>query len=451
MSPSIAALLCIAVILYLFYIDRKTGDGSSWALWIPIFWMLFAGSRYVSQWLELGIPIESEAAYLDGSPLDRNVFLFLIIAGIYTLVRRRIDWNGFFSRNKWIWLFLLFGLISVVWSDYPFVSFKRWVKALGNVVMALVILTEARPYEALGIVLRRLAYVLLPLSVLFIKFYPDLGRAYHMGVPMFTGVAFQKNGLGQICLIAGIYFAWDLLLNRRESPEPGRRLHYSIYFLILPMLLWLFHMANSATSLVCMFLVFCLFLAGRQPMIRRKPSRILSIGAIVFVSSILLEYLFDVSGSILSLLGRDPSLTTRIPIWSEILGMVTNPLLGTGFESFWSGERMSYIWDRYGDIIQSHNGYIDIYINIGLVGLGLLIGCIVSGFIKAFKVLKHDYLHAMLRIGLITAVVAYNFTEASFKPLNNMFVLLLIGLIDTPLVISGTTPASCWASPPHGH
>jgi O-antigen ligase len=449
MPPSIAALLFIAVILYLFYIDRKTGDGSSWALWIPLLWMFLAGSRYVSQWLALGTPIETEEAYLDGSPIDRNVFLFLIVAGIYILLRRRIDWNRFFSRNKWIWLFFLFGLISVGWSDYSFVSLKRWIKSLGNIVMALVILTEARPYEALGTVLRRLAYVLLPLSVLFIKFYPDLGRAYHMGIPMFTGVSYQKNGLGQLCMIAGTYFAWDLLLNRRETPDAGSRLHYSVYLLILPMLLWLFHMADSATSLVCMFVVLCIFFAGRQPMMRQKPSRFLSIGATLLVSSLLLEYLFDISGFVLSLLGRDPSLTTRVPIWGELLGMVTNPLLGTGFESFWSGERMTYIWDRYGDIIQSHNGYIDIYINIGLVGLGLLIGCIVSGFSKAYRTLYRDYLPAMLRIGLIAAVIAYNFTEASIKPLSNTFILLLIGLIDTPLVIDDAAPPSRRAGPPH--
>ena len=44
--------------------------------------------------------------------------------------------------------------------------------------MVLVILTEKRPYEAVGVILRRLAFLLLPLSVLFIRYYPDLGREY---------------------------------------------------------------------------------------------------------------------------------------------------------------------------------------------------------------------------------------------------------------------------------
>jgi exopolysaccharide production protein ExoQ len=42
--------------------------------------------------------------------------------------------------------------------------------------MALVLLTEPDPEEALVRMMKRSAYVLLPVSVLFIKYYPELGR-----------------------------------------------------------------------------------------------------------------------------------------------------------------------------------------------------------------------------------------------------------------------------------
>jgi len=90
--------------------------------------------------------------------------------------------------------------------------------------MALVILTERRPYEALGFVMRRLAFVLMPLSVLFIRFYPELGRQYHQGIPMLTGVAFSKNSLGQLCMLLGIYFCWELLLGRLKPTTSARPL-----------------------------------------------------------------------------------------------------------------------------------------------------------------------------------------------------------------------------------
>ena len=56
MPPQLAALIYILFILYLFWVDRKRSEDISSALWIPLIWMLLAGSRYVSQWLNLGSP-----------------------------------------------------------------------------------------------------------------------------------------------------------------------------------------------------------------------------------------------------------------------------------------------------------------------------------------------------------------------------------------------------------
>ena len=48
---------------------------------------------------------------------------------------------------------------------------KRWIKALSTVIMAFVVVTEAHPYMAIGVIIKRLSFLLLPLSVLFIKYY----------------------------------------------------------------------------------------------------------------------------------------------------------------------------------------------------------------------------------------------------------------------------------------
>jgi hypothetical protein len=105
MPPQFAALIFILIILYLFRTDFKANDKSSMALWIPIIWMFLAGSRFVSQWLTLGTPLMSSEAYIEGSPLDRNVFLLLILAGIWVLCQRKVNWNEFLTQNFWILLF----------------------------------------------------------------------------------------------------------------------------------------------------------------------------------------------------------------------------------------------------------------------------------------------------------------------------------------------------------
>ncbi len=433
MPPQLATIICVLFILYLFRADlKKKIDGVSIAIWVPFFWMFLAGSRFVSQWLNLGAPpMRSSDIYLEGSPLDRAVFLILIILGVLILKQRNLNCRMLLSKNIWICLFFLFGGVSILWSDYPLVSFKRWIKASGNVIMALVILTEQRPCEAVGVILRRLAFLLLPLSILFIKYYPDLGRTYHMGLPMFTGVASQKNGLGQICLISGVYFSWNLLLNRREGNKFGRQLHFSIYLIVLPMIAWLLYMSNSATSLVGMVVAICIFLVSRLPAVAWKPSRIMVLGLTVVSILGVLEATLGVSKLVIKILGRDPTLTTRVPMWYGLIAMAKNPFVGVGYESFWLGDRLDMLWRTYGELIQAHNGYLEIYLNLGLVGLALLVASMLSGLRKVGKQLNVDYPFAILRLVFIVIVAIYNWTEATFYSVSNMWLLLFLGILDT--------------------
>jgi O-antigen ligase len=443
MPPQLALLICILGILYLFWVDRKKNEGISRAILIPLIWMLPSASREFSFWLRYLFNIgSSSGSIIEGNPYDRGIQTVLMVAGLIVLMKRRPNWNALFTKNRWIWLYFIFGAISFLWSDYPLVSLKRWFKALGNVIMVVVILTEDRPYEAIGVILRRLAFLLLPLSVLLIKYYPELGKTYHRGLPMYMGVADQKNGLGQICLFCGIYFCWKLLLNRREGIELGRRLHFSIYLIILPMLAWLFHMANSATSLACMIVAVGLFVVARQPVVAREPSRVLVFCIACIVLFGIMEYFFDVLNTIITMLGRRQDLTTRVPMWNDLLGMVKNPIVGFGYESFWLGDRWQYMYEKWKITSQAHNGYLEMYLNMGLIGLFFLLCWILSGLRKVNRHLAIDYKAAMLRLCFIVIVVLYNWTEATFYGNTTMWLLFLVGVMDMQGQISTSPPAS---------
>ena len=75
------------------------------------------------------------------------------------------------KNNIWILVLFLYLGISILWSDFMGVSFKRWIRATGDLVMALVVLTEPAPYEAIKTLINRCAIVLIPLSLLFIKYF----------------------------------------------------------------------------------------------------------------------------------------------------------------------------------------------------------------------------------------------------------------------------------------
>jgi exopolysaccharide production protein ExoQ len=430
---AVATIVCVAFVLYLFWRDAKRPNPPSSGLWVVLCWMFLAGSRWASAWLNLSVPMASSEDYAEGSPLDRLVFFTLIVAGAIILHKRKIDWTELLPRNKWIVLYFLYCLLSIVWTDEPLVLAKRWIKDLGNPIMALLVLTEKRPYPALGVLLRRLAFLWLPLSVLFIKYYPELGRGYRIdGSPMFTGVGSQKNDLGLICLVTGIYFLWRILEVRKKK-EKLVQAETIEDLLLLGMMGWLLFMSNSQTSLACLIAAGFLLLLRRIPYVARRASRVFSVGGTVAAVLLILEATFGVKALFVGMLGRDPRLTNRTDVWEILVEMAPDPLVGAGFMSFWTGDRIDAIWRRLGaKINQAHNGYLEQYLNLGYVGIFFIAMIVMFALRSVRRQMGTDPSGAMLRLCFIVTAILYNYTEASFYGINNMWLLLLLACIDIP-------------------
>jgi hypothetical protein len=447
----LATFGCLAFVIYLFAEDVRAEADSTRGLWIPLVWMFFAGSRWLSAWLDLQPPLDSADAYLEGSPIDRAVFLALIIAGILELRRRRIDWAALLSTNKLLAAYLLYCLISVCWSDVPYVAFKRWFKDLGNPIMILVILTAPNPTQALAKTLRRLSFLFLPLSVLFVRYYPELGRGYKLGgEPMYTGIGHQKNDLGLICLVTGLYFVWQIVQDRTRflTWAPGRRIEV---YILLATMIWLLHMSDSQTSLSCLVTGVLTIAASRLPFISARPRRLAGLLVGASLAYFTLDSAFDLKAQVLSLLGRSPNLTNRTELWKLLLDVGTDPVLGTGFMSFWSGERMELIWRLADDRVnQAHSGYIEQYLNLGYVGVAFMVLLLLKAFARARSMFDSDPSMALFRLCFVTVAVLYNYTEASFYGMSNMWILTLIAIIDVPEAALRGKGRTGTASPPIG-
>lgn len=427
----IALLCCLVFIVYLFRLDGKKAYVPSAALWIPLTWMFLAGSRWASSWFNLSVPMASANDYSEGSPVDRTVFFSLILVGAYILSKRKIDWNRLFNENKILAVYFLYCLLSIFWTDDSFVLFKRWVKDLGNPIMALVILTERRPYLSAGVILRRLSYLLIPLSVLFVRYFPEMGRTYHAdGSPMYTGVGHQKNDLGGMCLLAGMYYAWEFIQNRRQNLETDSRTLICYYLLIL-MVAWLLRMSNSQTSLFSLIVATLIFMVGRVGFIARKPQRIVLTIVLTGLILSVLETSFHIKDFIFQLLGRDPSLTNRTELWKVVTSLEVNALIGAGFMSFWTGDRMDIVAMKMGTLVnQAHSGYIEQYINLGYIGVGFIFLILSSSLVNVYKHIAVDVSAGMFRFIVIMVSIFLNYTEACFYGINNFWLLLLLVVID---------------------
>lgn len=432
MLPKIATLSCITFILFLFWTDRKREERFSGALWIPFLWMFFGAGRYFEEWLHLNAAgVTTASAYEEGNPVNAAAFFLLIMAGIYILSRRNVDWGCFLTRNKLIWLYIVYCLISVLWAGYPFVAFKRWIKELGNLVMVLVILTEVRPYEALAALLRRLGYLWLPLSVVFIKYYPSLGRSYTgQGEQMYTGIAMQKNQLGAMCLISLIYYGWHFIVHRKAAFKFWS-MNNLVDMLLLLMAFWLLRLSHSSTSLGCAAAATAIFAASRFT--SREPDRIITWGVVAVLLYVGLNEFLDLNQFLIHMLGRRENLTGRTEIWSIVKKMAANPWVGAGYQSFWLGDRLREIWEKTGaDIIQAHDGYLEQYLELGYIGVAFIVALMVSGLVKIRRLFHLDYAAGVLMLCFVVISALYDYTEASFYAITNIWLLAILAVTEAP-------------------
>jgi exopolysaccharide production protein ExoQ len=428
MPPYLALLLWLILLLALFSLDPSRGEGVSWAVWIPTAWMFFLASRLPSQWMggQLG---QAAQALEEGNPLDRTISSALILAAIVVLLVRNFKWASFLSANPALILLLVFALISFVWSDYPLIALKRWFRDIGNYLVVLVVLSERKPLEAMCALLRRLGYLLIPLSIVFIKYFPDLAKQYDTwtGAATFTGVTTSKNMLGLLCLVNGLFFFWDIVTRWADRRRRRVKRLLLIDTAFIGMTFWLLMMSNSATSRVCLTLGCLIVWLTQTKWFIRRPA-ILKWGLpAFFLVYITLAFGFNINGHLAESMGRDPTLTDRTKIWAFLLSMHTNPVLGCGYESFWLGPRLQWFWTHagLGQINEAHNGYLQVYLNLGLVGDALLIALLAAAYFSLFRKRHSAPTVTSLGLGVWTVLLFYNMSEAAFLT-GLLWVLLLL-------------------------
>jgi exopolysaccharide production protein ExoQ len=296
------------------------------------------------------------------------------------------------------------------------------------------VLTEPDVMDAVQRLVTRVGFTLLPLSVLFCKYYPGLGRFVNRSWVMeWTGVATQKNGLGTLCWVFGLGLLWRFrsVYNNREDLSRRRRL--VALGAVLGAVIWLLWMCNSLTSICAFVMAGAVMLLSGRPTFRRNPVLVHAL-VVALLGTSAFALFFQSSGSLVQSLGRDPSLSGRRDyIWAGVLSVAVNPLFGAGYESFWLGPRLDEVQKVTGmETSEAHNGYIEMYINLGWIGVILLGVLIVSGYRNVSRARHHDADAASLRTALFLGTVIAGFTEAAFRMMDPTWIFFLLAISALP-------------------
>ena len=289
--------------------------------------------------------------------------------------------------------------------------------------MAFAVLSERVPRQALLGVLRRVTYILIPFSVLLIKYYPAYGIEFGRwsGARMWIGVATQKNGLARLCMIASLYLVWTLIRKWRGRDIPVVKYQTYIEILLLILAVFLFMGPNrtfaySATSTVS-FGVAMLTLCGLYWMKKRgsefSANALRAIIIIIIIYGTITPFLGKLSLlDISSIFKRDSTLTDRSLIWERLVPLALNrPIIGHGYGGFWTTE-MRLLTDAH-----AHNGYLDVILNIGFIGLMFVSAFLLSCCRKAGRSIKYSFEWGTLFVCYMIMLVFFSIAESSIDSL----------------------------------
>jgi exopolysaccharide production protein ExoQ len=283
----------------------------------------------------------------------------------------------FVARRNWFLLTLvILALVSSSWAAMPAQVLQRSIAVLGTTLLGLafaVLLSLEEQLRLLSWVFRIIAV----LSLACVLFLPGTGVS---DVGEWKGIFSYKNGLGSIMALSFLV-EWHLPAHSYFSKIVNR------LAILLSGVLLVF--SSSITPLVgvvgALLFIEIYKLAVHRFQIRRYA---IVLGMMLIIASGVAMLHMDSAG-LVGALGRSSDLTGRAAIWSMVLSVIPQrPMLGYGYAGFWNGatpESLLVDWAMGSVIMYSHNGYLEILLTLGAVGLLLSLGFLWTGIKRAYS------------------------------------------------------------------
>lgn len=362
----------------------------------------------------------------EGDPVQQGVWVAVYILGAVFLFphlsrARSLAWPSLVP-----YLLLLLAAPSTLWSEQPELTAKRTLSLAGTFVLGTYFGLAYSPRQFLRLIAIALS-LSVGLSLITIAIFPEFAVDPYGA---WTGIYGQKNWLGRVASFVIVL----LLLNLIVGKSRHRLVQVSVILVAGILLLF----SQSATSAALLLTGLSISLAAYC--IWKSP--VFSAIALFWSAPVLILLLVTLSPDGLDnarLLGRDNTLTGRTPLWGFLLDAARErPFLGYSYGGFWTGstgasqavtESMSRL--TYGTWIPSvaHNGYLDLVLSLGIVGLAFYLCSLVLNLSKSFEVVRQESAVAnFFPIVFLAFFTVANLTESILLVHNSIFWILYLAV-----------------------
>lgn len=333
------------------------------------------------------------------------------ISAIVMLVRNRSDWKPT-SLPYPLLALLALATVSIAWSAYPAATVlglaTTWMTAIASLAIAL-FFTWRELLNALGLVLR----IVLGLSLLFELFVSLVIRAPIL--PLFAqpgvdyseydklpkmlywsrnelfqvfdegriqGIVGNANNLGILALLALIVFSLQLAdgITRKRTTIP---------WIAIAALVLLFTRSGTVTvALIAVTVVAVAVLLLRRA--RTPRSRAMTYAAIAVMLAVAATGVLVLRSQLLAVLGKSADLTGRVGIWDAVIALAQQrPAFGWGWVSYWVPWAAPFDTLAFRNGVrqlQAHNVWIDVWFQLGVVGLVVFAALVLSTFSRTWSI-----------------------------------------------------------------
>ncbi|HYK38833.1 MAG TPA: O-antigen ligase [Candidatus Eremiobacteraceae bacterium] len=337
-----------------------------------------------------------------------QVVLILIYAtvAVLCLFEFRWTWHNIF-RNPSLIALLILACASTAWADSSDIVIRRALGLVGTTLFGVYLGTRFSFDEQLRL-LRWALRVAAAGTIALLILSPSRALSAPGGGGAYRGIFPHKNILGAAMALAFVV-EW-YVRDKRPASKVLRLISLCVYAALLVISDSLSSILTVAGILTVVWIV--------RILCRRHQIPIAAIAAFAMVFVLAVTITGVGSGDVLGLMGRSSDLTGRTELWSAVTEAIQEkPVLGYGFSGFWKDaspgsqivEGQVHWTPTY-----SHNGYLEITLSLGFVGLALSVFLLGVGFRRAWKLSQASDFHLdSWPLAMLTFVAFHNLTECS--------------------------------------
>ena len=325
--------------------------------------------------------------YLEHQSTEGNAHKQMMLAAVYASCGALLVLRGRLGQLRHIGLplgaMLLWTLASTLWSVDPSLTLRRCAAIDGLALVGVYAALRFGFAEMLR-VMAWVAVIGLVASLVVAVLLPEDGLDYDGRL---RGVLDHKNDLGGFAALSLLVAVSRLML----SPQIGR-LRVLVDVGLGALAVTCLFLAHSATPIAVLMVAALTLVAAR--LLRNAHETTLALSPLLLGAGLIALVVFVVKmNEVAPVFGRDTELSGRTLIWQFALRMVwAHPLSGYGYGAFWSGSDSpgSAFWYlTHVAATHAHNGYLQVWLDVGLIGLALIVSAILTTFHKLGWLLRH--------------------------------------------------------------